>query len=142
MSELRRRIFAGVGSPDETPSSSREHSPAPGSGLDGKDYKVVPVKRLEKLKKNRNWHYKRRTFWVFTLGGLLGILVGGFFFARSNGGLDNLAEMVGMKDINFDMILDVLPAGLIKDVQDIQVGDALPCVVHTHALIWTKVGSP
>lgn len=125
MSDLRRRIF-GVGeTPDSTPSISRESSPAPGA-QDGKDgeYKVVPKETVDKLKQEvrsvRRSGKKRRNAWMFALGGLFGVILAGFF-ATSNGGLDNLIEMAGMKDMNLDSILDVLPAGFIKDVQELQV---------------------
>jgi len=125
MSDLRRRIF-GVGTPESTPDSSRDVSPAPGLRKDGEkqgeDYTIIPARKLEKLKKHvhKSGGRKRRNFWMFGLGGLFGVLVAGFF-ASSNGGLDRLAEVTGLQDLNLDSLFDVLPAGLIKDVQDLQV---------------------
>ena len=53
MSDLRRRIF-GVGTPDSTPASSRDASPAPTpgdkDGATGESYKVVPADKLDKSK--------------------------------------------------------------------------------------------
>ena len=123
MSELRRRIFAGFSTPDtdSTPTSSREHSPAPEHKFkDGEEYKVVAKEKLEKLKTAKPRGTKRRIAWVFALGGLFGIFVAGFF-ASNNGSLDDIIAMAGIKDMNLDTLLDVLPSGLIKDVQDIQV---------------------
>lgn len=133
MSDLRRRIFGVGDTPDSTPSISRDSSPAPGApdGQDAGEYKVVPKDTVEKLKKEvksvRRSGRKRRNAWMFALGGLFGVILAGFF-ATSNGGLDSLIDMAGMKDMNLDSILDVLPAGLIRDVQDLQVGTrpALP----------------
>jgi hypothetical protein len=51
------------------------------------------------------------------LGGLFGIIVAGFF-ASSN----DVFDMQALKDMNLDSIMDVLPAGLIKDAQALQVG--------------------
>lgn len=125
MSDLRRRIFGVGDTPDSTPSISRESSPAP-AAQDGKDgeYKVVPKETVEKLKQEvksvRRSGKKRRNAWMFALGGLFGVILAGFF-ATSNGGLDNLIEMAGIKDMNLDSLLDVLPAGVIKDVQELQV---------------------
>jgi phospholipid:diacylglycerol acyltransferase len=123
MSDLRRRIFGAGGSPDSTPSSSRDASPAPIQREDG-EYKIVPKPKLDKLKKEvkevRKKGTRRRNVWVFALGGLFGIFLAGFF-ASNNGSLDKLVEMAGISDMNLDTLLDVLPAGLIRDVQDLQV---------------------
>lgn len=122
MSDLRRRIF-GHGSPDSTPSSSRDASPAPTQREDG-EHKIIPKPALDKLKKEvkkaRRNGTRRRSVWVFVLGGLFGIFLAGFF-ASNNGSLDKLVEMAGIGDMNLDSLLDVLPAGLIRDVQDLQV---------------------
>lgn len=126
MSDLRRRIF-GASTPDSTPSSSRDASPAPfqqDNQDDGGEYKIIPKPQLEKLRKEvkevRRKGTRRRSAWVFALGGLFGIFLAGFF-ASNNGSLDRLVDMAGIKDMNLDSLLDVLPAGLIKDVQDLQV---------------------
>lgn len=125
MSDLRRRIF-GVGTPDSTPASSRDASPAPARPDDetaeAKDYKVIEAKELEKLhkRKHKERHSKKRNAWIFGLGGLFGILAAGMF-ATPEGSLDKLVELAGIKEMNLDSILDVLPAGLIADVQDLQV---------------------
>ena len=63
---------------------------------------------------------KRRNAWIFALGSIFGIFIAGYF-ATSNGSLDRLVDLAGIKDMRIDTLLDVLPAGLIKDVQDIQV---------------------
>lgn len=120
MSDLRRRIF-GAGTPDSTPSSSRDASPAPARpGDDVSDYKIVPSEQLKKLSKHRGRNSKRRNAWIFGLGGLFGVLAAGFV-ASPTGSLDKLVDMAGLSDLNLDSILDVLPAGLIKDVQQLQV---------------------
>jgi phospholipid:diacylglycerol acyltransferase len=119
MSDLRRRIF-GVGTPDSTPSASRDSSPAPARPGDKvTDYKIVPADRLEKTSSKHRGR-KRRNAWVFGLGGLFGVLAAGIF-ASPTGSLDRLADMAGWNDLNLESILDVLPAGLIKDVQQLQV---------------------
>jgi phospholipid:diacylglycerol acyltransferase len=90
-------------------------------GATGESYKVVPAEKLDKLSKKVRKGTKRRNAWIFFLGGLFGIFVAGFF-ASSNGSLEKLVEMAGLEDMNLDSILDVLPAGLIKEVRDLQVG--------------------
>lgn len=83
---------------------------------------MVPSKNLEKLvsKKASSKYGRRRNAWVFGLGGLFGILLAGFF-ASNNGGLEKLVDFAGLQDMNLDSFLDVLPAGLIREVQDLQV---------------------
>lgn len=129
MSELRRRILGhlnvvGESSPESSPSISREVSPAPDQRSTG-EYKVVPTQKLEKLKNIKRKGTKRRNAWIFALGSIFGILVAGYF-ASNNGSLDSVLDMAGIRDMRLDTLFDVLPAGLIKDVQDIQVS-------YTHA---------
>ena len=139
MSDLRRRIF-GSGTPDSTPSSSRDASPAPVQREDG-EYKVIPKPVLDKLRKEvkqvKRKGTKRRNFWIFALGGLSGIFAAGFF-ASNNGSLDKLVELAGIRDMNLESVLDVLPAGLIKDVQDLQVWSPA-AALFLRRLMLTKV---
>lgn len=116
MSGLRRRIFGSstAESPSLTPEHSRESTPT------SEEVRVVSAKKLDKLTashKKKGFGTKRRNAWVFGLGGLFGILIAGFF-ASSN----EVFDMQALKDMNLDSILDVLPAGLIKDAQALQVG--------------------
>ena len=123
MSDLRRRILGSLNhDSDSTPVSSREGSPAPGRkpSEDGTEYKVIPRKKLQKLKDVRKKGTKRRNFWIFTLGSVFGLVIAGYF-ASSNGSLESLIDMSGMKEMDVTKMLDVLPAGLIKDVQELQV---------------------
>ena len=128
MSDLRRRVFGVGASPDSTPSASpREQSPAPGHQVQdgrGEIYHIVPDHKIDKLKKEmkavRRKGSKRRNVWMFILGGAFGLLLAGFFASR-NGNFDTWIEMAGMKDMNLESFLDVLPAGIIRDVQDLQV---------------------
>lgn len=124
MSDLRRRVLRGLGldSDDSSPQSSRDASPAPGQ-KDSAEYKVVPKRRLEKLIGSKKKSSKRWNAWIFVFGGLFGIFVAGFF-ASSNGGFDGLVEMAGLGEMRLDSLLDVLPAGLIKDVQNLHVSSA------------------
>ncbi|KAK4497868.1 hypothetical protein PRZ48_010523 [Zasmidium cellare] len=121
MSTLRRRIFGTSGRNDESSDSSRDASPAPAPKEAGGDaYRVIPKEKLEKLRAGvKQKGSKRRNAWVFGLGGLFGVLLAGFF-ASSNGSLDKLVTMAGLEDMNLDSILDVLPAGLIREVRDLQ----------------------
>lgn len=138
MSDLRRRVLSGLGvephdssDSDSTPTTSREQSPAPSRNVsdsksapqaDDKEYKIIPTAHFDKLTsiKKQSKGARRRAFWVFALGGLCGILAAGYF-ASNNGGLDGMLEAAGLGDLKIDSLFDVLPAGLIKDVQDLQV---------------------
>lgn len=57
---------------------------------------------------------KRRNTLIFFLGSLFGIVAAGFF-ASSN----DLIDFPEFTDLSVDSLLDVLPAGLIKDMRDL-----------------------
>jgi len=92
----------------------------------------VPFHKLERLntyvteakekqeKRPKNKGRKRRNFWIFGLGGVFGLLLAGF--------MANSADVIDLKsltDMNLDSLIDVLPAGLIRDAQAMQVCSAL-----------------
>ncbi|KJY01383.1 phospholipid:diacylglycerol acyltransferase like protein [Zymoseptoria brevis] len=118
MSTLRRRIFGGDG---DTPDDSREPSPAPAPKEAGGDaFKIISNEKLDALRKNvKPKNSKKRNAWIFALGGLFGLVVAGFF-ASKDGGLDKLVELAGLEDMNLDNLYDVLPKGLVRDVQNMQ----------------------
>ncbi|KAK3112048.1 phospholipid:diacylglycerol acyltransferase [Teratosphaeriaceae sp. CCFEE 6253] len=128
MADLRRRIF-GVGTPQSTPASSRDASPAPPARLApdrASDEGALSASQLDgkgkRAKRAKGSWTSRRNVWIFALGGLVGILSAGFFATRS-GGLDHLVEMAGLNGMNLDSIMDVLPAGLIREVRDLQTNE-------------------
>jgi hypothetical protein len=85
----------------------------------------VSAKKLQKLTdQHKARGTKRRNAWIFGLGGLFGIIVAGFF-ASSN----EVFDMQALRDMNLDSILDVLPAGLIKDAHELQVGFSRALVI-------------
>jgi phospholipid:diacylglycerol acyltransferase len=96
------------------------HASSVPSGTDSPDdaqdqtYRVVPVQKLHKLTKPRG--SKRRTAWIFGLGGIFGIVVAAFF-----AGHNEMLDLAAFQDLNLDSIMDVLPAGLISDAKDFQV---------------------
>ena len=61
---------------------------------------------------------KRRFTFIFFLGGLCGIIAAGFF-ASSN----DLIDFPEFGDISVDSLLDVVPAGLAKDMKDFLQGE-------------------
>lgn len=61
---------------------------------------------------------KRRNTFIFLLGSLCGI-IGAGFFASSN----DLIDFPEFGDLSVDSLLDVVPAGLVKDVRDLLQGE-------------------
>ncbi|KAI3396032.1 hypothetical protein diail_528 [Diaporthe ilicicola] len=108
-SELRRRVaLKGDGTPPESPISvtpERDDSPIrPGD-------KVKVVHHSQKTR-------KRKTGAIFLLGSLFGLIAAGFL-AKSN----DLIDFPEIGDLSVDSLLDVLPAGLVKDVRDLVKGE-------------------
>jgi phospholipid:diacylglycerol acyltransferase len=111
-SALRRRRALPSDTPSESPTPGDE-SPEPerAEGPDGAvEDEKVKVAYLHK--KTR----KRRTTAIFLLGSLFGIVVAGFF-ANSN----DLINLPDIGELSMDSLLDVLPAGLVKDMRDLVV---------------------
>ncbi|EON63912.1 phospholipid:diacylglycerol acyltransferase [Coniosporium apollinis CBS 100218] len=123
MSFLRRRILSDPSSSepsrDASPARDNEDEGDNGSSRDDKDeeYKIIPASKLQKLQKltKKKSSSKRRNVWIFGLGGLFGILLAVFFAGNSD-----MVDLASLTDLNLDSILDVLPAGLVKDAQALQ----------------------
>ena len=103
MSTLRRRLFG---------ESSTEASWDP-SPIKGEPVTLVPAAHLKKLTKKRS---KRRQWFIFGLGGLVGILVAAFFAQRND-----VINLEGLMDMNLESLIDVIPAGIVNDAKDITV---------------------
>jgi phospholipid:diacylglycerol acyltransferase len=106
MSFLRRRYGRAATPVDESEGAA-----------DGEDYRLLSKKHLDSLK-TRPRSSKRRNAWIFSLGGIFGLVVAAFFANNSD-----FIDLASLGDINFDGLLDVLPAGLIKDAKEFQVRD-------------------
>lgn len=104
MLSLRRRILGDSSSTEP----SRDPSPAKGELVT-----LVPASHLKKLKGKRS---KRWQGFTFGLGGLFGIIVAAFFANQHD-----VINLEGLVDFNLDSLLDVIPAGIVKDAQDITV---------------------
>lgn len=108
MNVLRRRLI-GDSSTEPSAEPSREGTP------DKKDeYRVIPEKKLAHLKKHKPGG-KRKTAWIFTLGGIFGIAVAAFFV-----GNNDMLDIAALGDLNLDALLEVLPAGLVNDAKELQ----------------------
>lgn len=109
MSSLRRRILRPSG--DSTPDSievSRDPSPAKGEPVT-----LIPDSQLKRLKSKKS---KRRQGLIFGLGGLFGLVVAAFFANQHD-----VINLEGVVDLNLESLLDVIPAGIIRDAKDITV---------------------
>lgn len=80
----------------------------------GEEVRLVSVSKLKALTRRKS---KRRTWLIFGLGGLFGIIVAAFF-ANQN----DVINLEGLMDLNLDSLLDVIPAGIIKDAKELTVG--------------------
>ena len=110
MSSLRRRILGPSGdSPIEFAEASRDPSPAKGEAVT-----LIPAAQLKKLKSKKG---KRRQGLIFGLGGLFGLVVAAFFANQHD-----VIHLEGLVDFNLDSLMDVIPAGIVKDAKDITVG--------------------
>ncbi|EAQ92213.1 hypothetical protein CHGG_00448 [Chaetomium globosum CBS 148.51] len=106
-STLRRRV-PGNDSPSET-STPRDESPD------------EPEKASDKIKTvhhHRPQTRKRRNTAIFLLGSLFGIIAAGFF-AQSN----DLIDFPEIGELSMDSFFDVLPAGLVKDMRELVIGE-------------------
>lgn len=81
--------------------------------------RLAPVVRVLTHKERK--HRKRRNTFIFFLGGLFGLVVAGFFAGKND--LLELPEM--LEGITMDSLMDVLPAGFVKDARDLAVGAGL-----------------
>lgn len=109
MSFLRRRLVGG----DSSSEPSRDPSPAPDSPA---DLRVIGARTLSALKK-RPKQKKRTNFWIFALGGVFGLAVAAFFV-----GSNDMIDLSSLEGMNLNSIMDVLPAGFLRDAQQLQVG--------------------
>ncbi|KLU84553.1 phospholipid:diacylglycerol acyltransferase [Magnaporthiopsis poae ATCC 64411] len=124
---LRRRALK----PEETPSPSitptdtpRDASPA------GRSAKDKPVKTVVHVKPRTR---KRRNTFIFLLGSLSGIIAAGFF-AKTN----DLIDFPEIGDLSVDNLLDVLPAGLVRDMKDLVRGEREFVDSHESFSVGTK----
>ncbi|KAI9816573.1 MAG: hypothetical protein M1827_001705 [Pycnora praestabilis] len=104
MSFLRRRIFGEISS-----EPSRESTPERGEEL-----QLVPKAKLKALKALPHKGRKRRNGFVFILGGIFGLMVAAFFANQSD-----VINFDAFTDLNIDALIDVIPAGIIRDAKDL-----------------------
>lgn len=107
MSALRRRFLGGSSTePSRDVTSER-----------GKEQRLVPISKLRNLTQKTLKSWKRRSGLIFGLGGLFGIVVAVFFVKHQD-----VVSFNGFMDTKFyENLLDVIPAGIVKEATDLQV---------------------
>lgn len=85
----------------------------------GEEVRLVSVSKLEALTRKKS---KRRIWLIFGLGGLFGVIVAAFFVKQSD-----VINLDGLMDLNLDSLLDVIPAGIIKDAKELTVRSNTMC---------------
>ena len=81
--------------------------------IKGEPVTLIPDSQLKKLKSKKS---KRRQGLIFGLGGLFGLLVAAFFANQHD-----VINLEGLVDINLESLMDVIPAGIVKDAKDLTV---------------------
>ena len=113
MSGLRRRIINAFRDTIPSPSPSPIRTGTPTTDV-GEDVQLVSVKKLKELTQRKV--SKRRTSLIFGLGGLFGVLIAVFFANQQD-----VIKLEGLMDLNLDSLIDVIPAGIVKDARDLTV---------------------
>ena len=74
----------------------------------------MPVSKLKKLTTARR--SKRKSWLIFSLGGLFGLVVAVFFANQQE-----VIKLEGLLDVNLDSLIDAIPTGIVKDARDLSV---------------------
>ncbi|KAK5070529.1 phospholipid:diacylglycerol acyltransferase [Lithohypha guttulata] len=111
MAELRRRL-GRMFEDAPSPSISRESTPDPDHGDEVKLISKAKLEKLEEITKTKG-SKKRYTLWFF-LGGLLGLFIA-LYLAQQQ----EVIKLEGLLDVNLDSLMDIIPAGIVKDVKDL-----------------------
>ncbi|KAK3904796.1 Phospholipid:diacylglycerol acyltransferase [Staphylotrichum tortipilum] len=109
-STLRRRVV-DTDTPSESPTPRDENPKLP-------ERPENPSGPVQIIHHHRPKTRKRKTTAIFLLGSLFGIIAAGFF-AKSN----DLIDFPELGELSMDSIFDVLPAGLVKDMRELIIGE-------------------
>ncbi|KAK5995772.1 Phospholipid:diacylglycerol acyltransferase [Cladobotryum mycophilum] len=110
---LRRRVPPETRSTEIDDASSSKNDTPPSEPSDSSE-PSPDVHVVERVPKTR----KRRNTFIFLLGSLCGLFAAGFF-AKTN----DLIDFPELSDLTMDSLLDVIPAGLLKDMRDLVQGE-------------------
>lgn len=115
---LRRR-FVNLFTTTPSPSPSVPETPTLQASDDeakekDKPIRLVPVSQYQQIPPKRR--SKRRNGLIFGLGGIFGIFVA-LFFAKQN----EVISFEALADLNLESLMDVIPAGIVKDASEFSV---------------------
>jgi phospholipid:diacylglycerol acyltransferase len=116
MSHSLRNRFPSTTSKDQDPKESSSGDSTP---LKAEEVRLTPTSKItpdSSPHPHKHKTRKRRNGFIFFLGGLFGILVAGFFAGQSD-----LVDFPDFGDLSMDSLMDVLPAGFIRDARDLAV---------------------
>ncbi|KAI1804621.1 LACT-domain-containing protein [Daldinia bambusicola] len=108
-STLRRRALGA----DNSSESSSSPAPTPRD-----ESPVKPTDKLTIVHEHKPKMRKRRNTFIFLMGSLFGLIAAGLL-AKNN----DLIELPEIGELSMDSFLDVLPAGLVKDMRDLMKGE-------------------
>jgi phospholipid:diacylglycerol acyltransferase len=130
MNILRRRNAASSSASSNTGTPS--HSDAPQTPSNNHtDYRILPAQKLNEITHKQKGS-KRQKAWIFGLGGIFGIVIAALF-ANQN----QMLDLAMLQDLNLESIMDVLPAGFMREARDFQVSQ---CDIGKLAVIcWTML---
>ena len=115
MNMLRQRNV-GPNAPSSGRSGPPSHVNVPQTpSNDHTDFRILPAEKLHDLV-HRPKGQKRQKAWIFGLGGIFGLVVAAMF-ANQN----QMLDLAAFQDLNLESIIDVLPAGILRDAKDFQV---------------------
>ncbi|PKS07092.1 hypothetical protein jhhlp_005690 [Lomentospora prolificans] len=109
---LRRR-----GGPSTLAATIQPADSEPALTIEG-DEKQRPVEIHAEVVQEKPKTRKRRNTFIFLLGSLFGIVAAGFFASTND-----LIDFPELSDLSMDSLLDVLPAGIVKDYRDLLKGE-------------------
>ncbi|KAG5948745.1 hypothetical protein E4U53_006162 [Claviceps sorghi] len=109
---LRRRAVPGTERVGDDLQELDEHQHRPQHPAAGPAPQVLIADKVPKTTR------KRRTTFIFLLGGLCGLFAAGFFASTND-----LIELPEIGELSMDSLFDVLPAGLVKDMRDLVQGE-------------------
>lgn len=109
MASLRQRLLGNQPKLDVKGEKEEEEE----ESKDGaEEVRLAPASKIHGHHKKS----KRRNGLIFALGGLAGLLAAGFFAQQSD-----LIEFPEFGDLSMDSLMDVLPAGFVKEARDLAV---------------------
>lgn len=118
---LRRRAPRAAHLAGDDLQDSDEHHDYPNHSdhSDHSDHPLAaPASRVLVVNKAPKVTRKRRTTFIFLLGGLCGLFAAGFFASTND-----LIDFPEIGDLSMDSLFDVLPAGLVKEMRDLVQGE-------------------